>query len=97
MIVTMLEARVASDREADLEAAYGTKLTDELPPMILGTFLLHESGGDLWRIVTVWRSREELDAYRASVETPAGVLDFRAAGAEPSLTVFDVATHIGPW
>jgi len=42
----------------------------------------------------VWR-REALDEYRRSVETPGGVLRFRAAGAEPTLSIFDVAVHVG--
>ncbi|MGH2429096.1 MAG: antibiotic biosynthesis monooxygenase [Candidatus Limnocylindria bacterium] len=94
MVVTMLEARVASDREADLENAYAADVSGELPPSIVESFLLHESGTDLWRIATVWRSREDLDEYRASVEVPSGRLDFRAAGAEPSLMIFDVARHV---
>jgi heme-degrading monooxygenase HmoA len=45
-------------------------------------------------VVTVWASQEALDAYRTSVETPEGVRMFRAAGAEPSLKVFDVEARI---
>ncbi len=44
---------------------------------------------------TVWRSADDLDAYRMSVETPEGVRMFRAVDAEPALTVFDVAGHAG--
>jgi len=48
---------------------------------------------DLWRIVTVWTSREALNAVRASGQTPRGVLFFRAAGAEPTLSVSTVHAH----
>lgn len=41
----------------------------DLPPQIVETFLLHAGGSDLWRGVTVWRSSEELNSYRRSVET----------------------------
>jgi hypothetical protein len=95
MVVTMVEARVASDREADLIEAYGGTTEGELPPQMVETFLLRAGEDDLWRIATVWRSREDLEAYRASVETPGAILMFRAAGAEPEVTVFDVVSHAG--
>lgn len=92
MVVTMLQARVKPDREADLVREYESTV-DELPPFIAETFLLHGADGQSWRIVTVWHSREDLDTYRASVETPEGVRIFRAAGSEPTLTILDVAAH----
>lgn len=50
-----------------------------------------------WRIETLWQSRAVLDAMRQNTSTPAGVLMFRAAGAEPTLTIFEViATIEGP-
>ncbi|MGH8946499.1 MAG: hypothetical protein ACRDVL_10145 [Acidimicrobiia bacterium] len=57
------------------------------------TFLLREPTTDQWRIVTVWESRQGLEEYRTSDEKPAGVLMFNSAGAEPTLTVFEVAAH----
>jgi hypothetical protein len=92
MVVTMLEARVPDDHAGALIGEYRAA-GDALPSVIVETFLLHAAGSDLWRIVTVWASRAALDEYRRSVETPAGILMFRAAGAEPSLTIFDVESH----
>jgi hypothetical protein len=42
----------------------------------------------------LWTSREALMAMRQQGGTPAGVLMFRAAGAEPSLSVYEVASTI---
>ena len=92
MVVTMLEARVEED-QADLLVSQFGAASGSLPSSILESFLLHGADSDMWRIVTVWASREALEGYRASVETPEGVRMFRAAGAEPSLTVFDVEAH----
>jgi heme-degrading monooxygenase HmoA len=89
MVVTMLETRVEEDKAGLFVSQFGAA-GDSLPPFILESFLLHDADSDLWRIVTVWASREALEEYRASVETPEGVRMFRAAGAEPVLTVFDV-------
>lgn len=92
MVVTMLEARVDAERAQDLQQAF-SGATGDLPPSIVETLLLSAADTDVWRLVTVWRSSEDLDAYRASVETPEGVRMFRAAGAEPTLTIFDVASR----
>lgn len=93
MVVTMLQAEVAEEDARELVDSFKAG-GDSLPPVIRESFLLHKSGGDLWRIVTFWESKEALDGYRASVETPGGVLMFRSAGAEPTLTVFEVAAHV---
>ncbi|MGI9647301.1 MAG: hypothetical protein ACR2OI_02160 [Acidimicrobiia bacterium] len=92
MVVTMLEAEVAGGLAGKLTEAFNDE-SDSLPLVIRESFLIRESGGDLWRIVTVWESKEALDRYRASVDTPGGVLMFRSVGAEPALTVFEVAAH----
>ncbi len=92
MVVTMLEARVKENQAGLLVDGFGAG-SDSLPPSILESFLLHDAGSEMWRIVTVWADREALDGYRSSVETPEGVRMFRTAGAEPALTVWEVAAH----
>lgn len=88
----MLEAVVDPDREQDLRDAYLEAGGETLPPFIVETFLLKGENG-VWRIATVWRSREDLEEYQRTGVTPAGVVTFRAVGAEPELTVFDVVVH----
>ena len=92
MVVTMLQAQVAEARSSHLIEAFNQAVRS-LPPPIRESFLIRESGTDTWRIVTLWESREALDAYRQSVDTPGGVLMFRTAGAEPNLSIHDVASH----
>lgn len=92
MIITMLEARVHEEQISGLVDSFDA--SGELPPAIVESFLIREFDSDLWRIVTVWKSREALDEYRTSVDTPGGVLIFRSAGAEPSLTVSEVSAHL---
>jgi heme-degrading monooxygenase HmoA len=93
MVITILEAHVAPDKAARLEAAYRQGI-EHLDPGIVQTFLLRGvADSALWRIVTVWQSRATLDEMRRSGSTPRGVLMFRAADAEPALSVFDVTAH----
>ena len=93
MVMTVLEAQVAADKIGTLERAYRDG-TVEVPPHIVETFLVRDNGqASLFRIVTVWSSREALDRMRASGVTPRGVQMFEAAGAAPKLSVLDVLVH----
>jgi len=91
MIVTILEANVPPDRAPALQAAYRAAGDKPLPPGLVRTELLRDDrDGDRWRIQTWWASREALESMRAAVATPAGILMFRAAGAEPAIGVFEI-------
>ena len=93
MVVTILEGRVAPEKGRLLEEAFRQGIS-RLDAGIAQTFLLRGSKDpSLWRILTVWQSREALEAMRQTGETPRGVLMFRGAGAEPVLSVLDVVAH----
>ena len=93
MVLTILEATVAPERAADLQAAFRGAAA-QLPPGFIRSYLASAAADPTrWRIETLWTSREALAAMRQT-GTPAGVLMFRAAGAEPSLSLFDVASTI---
>lgn len=93
MVMTVLEAQVAHDRVSDLERAYRGG-TSQIPPDIVETFLVRDRGdATVFRIMTVWVSREALEKMRASGAKPKGVQIFEAAGATPKLSVLDVVVH----
>lgn len=98
MVITVLEATVAPGRANDLRSAYrdpATRATLGGSAGPIESFLTQSQHNPrTWRIVTVWESQETLDRVRASGKTPRGVLVFRAAGAEPVLSVFTVAEHL---
>lgn len=90
MILTVLEAHVPPDGAAALRAAYAAAEGEPLPAGLVRTELLRDARDETrWRIQTWWASRAALDAMRGA-GTPAGVLMFRAAGAEPTLAIFEV-------
>jgi hypothetical protein len=96
MVMTILEAYVSEENWSALEQAYRLA-TQQRDPGLVQSFLIHSSKDlDLWRILTVWSSREALDKMRSSGETPRGVLIFRSANAEPILSVFEVVQQIIP-
>jgi hypothetical protein len=95
MVITVLEAEVHPERVDLLRNTYRNG-ADRLPPMIVETFLARDTPrATRWQIITVWRSVEELEEYRRSVDTPGGILTFPAAGAEPTLTRFAVVERLG--
>lgn len=93
MVMTVLEAQVAPEQWATLEKTYSDAVKT-LDPGLVQTFLMHNlKSPNTWQIASLWESREALDAMRNSGQTPRGVLIFRAAGADPALSLFAVASH----
>lgn len=90
MVITVLEAKVGEENWSAFQDDYKNR-TAQLPPQMLQTFLLQDVADQtLWRIVSVWKSREALDEMRNSGEIPTGVLMFRKVGADPKLSIFNV-------
>src|SRR4051794_32895881 len=95
MVLTVLEAEVAPDREDDLRRAFAETGAGPLPPYIVRSFLVRSIDQPTrWRLMTVFRSMEDLQGMRASGETPRGVVIFNEAGAAPELSIFDVADQL---
>ena len=94
MLMTILEARVPQDNWTALEGAF--QLASQYQDAgLVQSFLVHSAReDDLWRIMTVWESREALNAMRATGETPRGVQIFRSANAEPALSIFAIVGQI---
>jgi quinol monooxygenase YgiN len=95
MVITILEAQVEAQQVGALERAYREMTAGSPPAGALETFLTRDSQDrSLFRIMTVWASREALEQMRASVNKPGGVLIFEAAGATPTLSTLDVVVHV---
>jgi hypothetical protein len=93
MVMTMLEAHVEKDKWAVLEATYGAAV-ESLDPRLVRSYLVQSiADPTLWRMMGVWTSRETFEQMRASGETPRGILIFRAAGAEPELSLYSVVAE----
>lgn len=93
MFITQLEGKVSPDQWDNLKQAFHDA-GKQLPSAIDRSYLIQdESEHEIWRILTVWHSREALKDYRATVDTPGGILIFRAAGTDPRLSMYDVAVH----
>ena len=94
-VLTVLEAEVAPDRVDDLLASFRAAAGEPRAEFILRSSLVRSrSNPQLFRVMTVFRSMEELAAMRDSGETPRGVVMFRSAGAEPTLTIFEIVDEL---
>ncbi len=89
-VLTEVSASVDPEREADLLAGFENLARSPFPDGLLRSELLRGPDGQ-WRIQTLWRDRAALDAMRAGTEPPAAPTLFRSVGAEPTLTILDVA------
>jgi hypothetical protein len=95
-VITVLEARVAADREAELQSAYSAAAAGPFPVGFMRSSLLRlAEDPTVWRIETTWQSHEALAAMRGAGK-PRGVLIFEAAGATPTLKVFDEVARLEP-
>jgi hypothetical protein len=55
---------------------------------------MHADDG-VWRIVTLWESKEAVMAMRAKVEKPTAILIFEQAGSRPSVSMWTVEGRAG--
>ena len=96
MTITMLEARVEKANWPALKQAYRIRAERSEAGLVQSFLIQDVKAVDEWRIITIWSSEEALKEMRRTVETPQGVLIFREAGAEPTLSIFNVIEQIKP-
>ena len=95
-VITVLDARVTPERAADLQAAYAEAARGPFPlGLVRSALLRHASDPTQWRIETIWESQEALAAMRQAGR-PRGLQIFETAGAQPSVSVFDVVADLVP-
>lgn len=94
MVITTLEAKLSPNQAEKLQALY-RQAKAEAPPGFVSYLLNSQSDRSVWRIVTTWKSQEELDAMLASGITPKGRAMFLEVGAQPALSIWDVPERIG--
>lgn len=92
MIMTILEGEV-SEAEVSILLKEYREAVQHLEQGMVTTYLVHDmKNPKMWRIITVWESKEVLEKMR-SLGTPKGVLLFRAVGSEPKLSLYEVITQ----
>jgi quinol monooxygenase YgiN len=94
MVVTIVDATVLVGSWQNLTDAYA-KETINIPEDILQTFLIQSKVQPTkWRIITHWRSQEDLDKMRQTEKIPPAVRIFQSVNAKPSIEVWKIDNHI---
>lgn len=88
-ILTDVSATVDPDRELELLASFHELVAAPLPDGLLRTELMR-GPENLWRIQTLWRSREALEAMLEDSGPPPARRLFHHVGAEPSLHIYEI-------
>lgn len=88
-VVSIISGRLPAENVEGLVAAYRAAVAAGIPSGILATYALNAGGGEV-RIMTVWRSRADLEAMIATGEEPLARRLIREAGGEPRAEFLDV-------
>lgn len=90
-VVSVLEAWIAPENWDVFVQGYRDRIAQGFPTELLEIFLTQAvTEPELWRIVSIWSSREALDADRRSVQPLSGLAIFRAAGTESTTSTFNI-------
>ena len=87
-VVTMVSAYIAPDRVADVVEGFGAAIRAGMPERRQVSLL--RGDGDLWRIVTVWRDRQDLNRYLSMTDRPFAVTLLEGAGGAPTVDVLEL-------
>jgi hypothetical protein len=87
-VVTMVSADIAPERVPDVIAGFGAAIRTGMPERRHTSLL--RGDGDLLRIVTVWRNREDLERYLSTTERPFAVGLLADAGGAPVVEVLEL-------
>lgn len=79
----------------EFETAYESLKQDALTPGLIRSSLLRKSDNpEIYRIETMWESREALDKMRSSTQTPKAIELFQKVKASPHLEIYAVVYNI---
>jgi heme-degrading monooxygenase HmoA len=94
-VMTVVEGRVPILRVRDFEAAYASVKDQAKPPGWKRSMLLRDTKEEgLYRVSTLWETREALDEMRKSTSMPVAIALFRNLGVEPNLRIFEIPLTI---
>jgi len=97
MVMTIVEGRLADGKDAELKQAYASETGDpgHMPAGLVESALVQSlNDPSVWRILTVWESREALSEMRRTTAVPSAIMMFRSVGSEPTVGLFDVAATV---
>ena len=90
MIMTILECNIDESKWNLLKSKY-SEIIKKMPIQMVRTYLVQNAKNrNIWRVISVWKSKEKLLEYRETVPSPEGIMLFKSLGIEPVLTLFEI-------
>ena len=94
-VISVVEGKVAGSRIREFEAAYASVKDQPKPPGWKRSMLLRDTKEEgLYRVSTLWETREALDEMRKNTGVPVALALFRKVGVEPNLRIFEIPITI---
>ncbi len=94
-VITIVEGKVPVSKAKEFETAYASLKQDALTPGLIRSSLIRKSDNpEIYRIETVWESREALEKMRSSTQTPKAIELFQKVKASPHLEIYDLVHNI---
>lgn len=84
-----------ASKAKDFETAYASLKQGALTPGLVRSSLSRNSDNpEIYRIETLWESREALEKMRSSTQTPVAIELFRKVGASPRLEIYAIVDSV---
>ncbi|KCZ73258.1 hypothetical protein ANME2D_00321 [Candidatus Methanoperedens nitroreducens] len=94
-VITIVEGNVPISKAEEFETAYASLKQETLSPGLIRSYLLRNSNNpEIYRIETVWESREALEKMRRSTQTPKAIELFQKIKATPHLEIYDIVLSL---
>ncbi|HLB71830.1 MAG: antibiotic biosynthesis monooxygenase [Candidatus Methanoperedens sp.] len=94
-VITIVEGRVPISKAKEFETAYAALKQGALSPGLIRSSLLRNSDNpEIYRIETIWESREALEKMRSSTQIPKAIELFQKVRASPRLEIYDIVHNL---
>ncbi len=96
MVLTSVQGLVPASKSAGLENGYAALQHGPPTPGLVHSELLRKPDGSnfVYRIETLWESRDALDRMRARPEPPEAIRLMMNAGAQPSVEILELVAEV---
>jgi len=89
--MTVVEGKIPKSKSQEFVAMYASVRDQPKPPGWRRSMLLHDANDEaLYRVSTLWESREALEEMRKNTKVPFAVQIFRTHGDEPNVRIFEI-------
>lgn len=95
-VITILEGEVLEANWDVLRQSFAERTEADKGIRPEQAFLIQDARNKTnWKLIAIWKDMATLMQMKATGEIPTGVLIFREAGTDPSLSIFQIQELLG--